>query len=257
MLFQDYSFVILCHRDFNRASQLELTTIMTERIVWHTSEGVRTLEGAEAHLVRELVHYLLDQILVGIDIDEAHRADVPIFDALQPTQQLVMLYQVARGLLDSTAEPIELTAINEGTIYAMFCELRSLIEIEIDFQRMGDASDNTLRTAAIEAWSQHHQWSLDDGEDETIPDRNSSNFDHWIWFVELIADQILWDRDFSLDELVADIPPEKADQLKAYLGIQQNYYSAIAPDVMEINIAEIRDMIHSLVPAATPPAIDL
>ena len=224
--------------------------------MWQTSEGVRTLEGAEAHLVRELVHYLLDQILVGIDIDEPHRTDVPVFDALQPTQQLVMLYQVARGLLDPNAEPVELTAINEGAIYVVFCELRSLIEIEIDFERLGEAPDNTLRVAAIDAWSQHHQWSFEDDEDETIPNCHSSDIDHWIWFVELIADQILWDRDFALDELVADIHPEKANQLKAHLGIQQDYYSSIAPDVMDVDIDEIRDMIRSLVPASAPPTID-
>ena len=225
--------------------------------MWQTSEGLRTLEGAEAHLVRELVHYLLDQILVGIDIDEPHRTDVPVFDALQPTQQLVMLYQVARGLLDPNADSVELTAINEGAIYAVFCELRSLIEIEIDFQRMGKTPDNTLRVAAIDAWSQHHQWNLEDEEDETIPDCQSSNIDHWTWFVELIADQILWDRDFALDGLVADIHPAKANQLKAHLGVQRDYYSAIAPDVRDVDIGDICEMIRSLVPADAPPPIDL
>ncbi len=213
--------------------------------MWETSEGVRTLNGAEAYLVGELVHYLLDQILVGIEIDEPHRSDVPIFDALQPTQQLAMLSQVAQGLLSQDVRPVPLTAINEGAIYAVFCELRALIEIEVDFQRLGEAPDNTIRTAAVEAWLQHNQWN---DEDDT-PDSNSMNVDDWCWFVEMIADQILWDRDFNLDGLVADIQPEKADQLKAYLGIEPDYYSTVAPDTEDFDIEKISNQIRALVPA--------
>ena len=224
--------------------------------MWQTSQGTRTLEGAEAHLVGEVVHYLLDQILVGIEINEPHRSDVPIFDALQPTQQLVMLAQVAQGLLSNNVEPVPLTAINEGAIYAVFCELRSLIEIEIDFERLGEDPDNTIRTAAIEAWLQHNQWNDGDEVKDILPDPDTMDVDHWTWFVEMIADQILWDRDFDLDGLVADIQPEKADQLKAYLGIERDYYSTIAPDVRDFDIQQISDQIRSLVSSPDLPAID-
>ncbi len=224
--------------------------------MWQTSQGARTLEGAEAHLVGEVVHYLLDQILVGIEINEPHRSDVPIFDALQPTQQLVMLAQVAQGLLSSHVDPVPLTAINEGAIYAVFCELRSLIEIEIDFERLGEDPDNTIRTAAVEAWLQHNQWNDWDEDKASIPDPDSMDVDHWAWFVEMVADQILWDRDFDLDGLVADIQPEKADQLKAYLGIEKDYYSTVAPDAKDFDIQQISNQIRALVPSPDLPAID-
>ena len=214
--------------------------------MWETSKGVRTLEGAEAYLVREMVHYLLDQIKVGIEINEPHRSDVPVFDALQPTQQLVMLAQVAQGLLSHDVEPVPLTAINEGAIYAVFCELRSLIEIEIDFERLGEGRDNTIRSAVLDAWTQHHQWEAsDEDKDDSIPQPDSMNIDQWAWFVELVADEILWDRDFSLDGLVADIHPEKANQLKAYLGIEQDYYSTVAPDVREIDVEDICCLLYT------------
>jgi hypothetical protein len=75
------------------------------------------------------------------------------------------------------------------------------------------------------------------------------NVDDWCWFVEMIADQILWDRDFNLDGLVADIQPEKADQLKAYLGIEPDYYSTVAPDTEDFDIEKISNQIRALVPA--------
>ena len=223
--------------------------------MWETSQGVRTLEGTEAFLVRELVCYLLDQILVGIDIDEPHRTDVPVFDSLQPTQQLVMLHEIATGLLDPHSSPVSLSAINEGTIYAVFCELRSLIEVEIDIERLDGTEDRTLRTAAIEAWLQNHRWESDEADDE-IPKPDSTDMDHWAWFVELIADEILWDRDFDMDGILGDIPPEKADLLKAHLGIQRNYYAMVAPDVLEVQIDEISSKIRALVSSFDSPTAD-
>ena len=224
--------------------------------MWQTSQGVRSLEGAEGHLVREVIHYLLDQILVGIEINEPHLTDVPIFDALQPTQQLVMLSQVAQGLLNCHVDPVPLTAINEGTIYALFSELRALIEVEIDFERRGASRDNTIRTAAVDVWIQHNQWDIAAGDKDNTPAPNSLDVDHWAWFVEMIADQILWDRDFDLDGLVADIQPEKADQLKAYLGIEQNYYSTVAPDVKDFDVQEVSNQIRALVPSQDSTAVD-
>lgn len=221
--------------------------------MWDTSKGLRTLDRAEAYLIRELIHYLLDQILVGIEIDEPHRTDVPIFDALQPTQQLVMLHEVATGLLNSKVDPVPLCAINEATIYAMFCELRSLIEIEIDFQRRGKAEKKSIRSAVIDAWQQHQLWGQPapgdhDNDDPMIPTSDCTDVDQWSWFVELVADQILWDRDFDLDSLVADIHPQRAHLLTQHLGIQRDYYATVAPDVLDVDIDSISDLIRDLVP---------
>lgn len=221
--------------------------------MWDTSKGLRTLDGAEAYLIRELVHYLLDQILVGIEIDEPHRTDVAIFDALQPTQQLVMLHEVAMGLLNPAVDPVTLSAINEATIYAMFCELRSLIEVEIDFQRRGEPQKKSIRATVIDAWQQHQQWEQEESADPSdddlmIPSRDGTDVDQWSWFVELLADEILWDRDFDLDSLVADIHPQRAHLLKQHLGIQRDYYSTVAPDVPDVDIDSISELIRKLVP---------
>lgn len=219
--------------------------------MWETSRGVRTLKGAEAFLLRELIHYLLDQILVGIEIDDPHRTDVPIFDALQPTQQLVMLHEISQGLFNPAVAPVTLSAINEATIYAVFCELRSLIEIEIDFQRQDQTDDRTIRAAAIEAWQQHQHWEQDD---PIVPTCGSTDIDQWNWFVELVADQILWDRDFDLDHLVADIHPHRANLLKQHLGIQRDYYCTVAPDVADVDVDSISERIRQLVPSSSSDA---
>ena len=220
--------------------------------MWETSQGTRTLEGAEAHLVRELVHYLHDQILVGIEIAEPHFSGVRNFDALQPTQQLVMLHHVSMGLLDSETPPSTLTAISEATIYVLFRELETLIEAEIEFDAIDSATDNNIRTMACRAYlsgADHDHGDEDEVFGDMIPSSVSNEMDQWSDFVEALADNILWDRDFELDRLISDAAPDQAHIIKTQLGINADYYSSIADDVREINVVEMSQQIRQLTPA--------
>ena len=224
--------------------------------MWETSQGIRTLGGAEAYLVRELVHYLHDQILVGIEIGEPHSSDVSVFDSLQPTQQLAMLHTVAEGLLDSTKAPPKLTATCEGTIYAIFRELETLIEAEVGFEQQLAKSGHRLRALARDAWIGGCQLSNENnvlGNAEltgtNIPDLNCTDMQQWTDFVELIADHILWDRDFEFENIVGDASPDQAEVIKQQLGINNDYYSTVASDIREIDIERISAQIRLLTPA--------
>lgn len=224
--------------------------------MWETSQGIRTLDGAEAHLVRELVHYLHDQILVGIEIGEPHFSDVSIFDSLQPTQQLAMLHTVAEGLLDPESAAPKLTATCEATIYAIFRELETLIEAEIGFEKQLALPDNRLRSLARDAWIRGCQQSEEDhifGNAEltghSIPPLESTDMSRWTDFVEQIADLILWDRDFEFDRLVGDASPDQAELMKRQLGINEDYYSTVASDIQEFDVERISAQIRLLTPA--------
>lgn len=224
--------------------------------MWETSQGIRTLHGAEAYLVRELVHYLHDQILVGIEIDEPHFTNVLVFDSLQPTQQLAMLHTVAKGLLDSNAAPPKLTATCEGTIYAIFRELETLIEAEVGFEKQLTLPDHRLRALARNAWIGGCEPSSEEAvlgnaelADYTIPDLDCTDMEQWADFVELIADHILWDRDFEFEKLVGDASPDQAELLKRQMGIDDDYFSTVASDIREIDVQRISAQIRLLTPA--------
>lgn len=226
------------------------------KVVWETSQGIRTLHGAEAYLVRELVHYLHDQILVGIEIDEPHFTNVSVFDSLQPTQQLAMLHTVAEGLLNSNTAPPKLTATCEGTIYAIFRELETLIEAEVDFEQQLTLSDHRLRALARNAWIGGCEPSSEDnvlGNAEltghAIPDLDCTDMELWADFVESIADHILWDRDFEFEKLVGDASPDQAELLKRQLGINDDYFSTVASDIREIDVERVSAQIRLLTPA--------
>ena len=224
--------------------------------MWETSQGIRTLGGAEAYLIRELVHYLHDQILVGIEIGEPHFSEVSVFDSLQPTQQLAMLHTVAEGLLDSAAPPPKLTAICEGTIYAIFRELETLIEAEVSFEQHHTRPNHRLRALARDAWISGCQQSSEDAvlgnaelTGQAIPELDCTDMDQWADFVELIADHILWDRDFEFEKLVCDASPDQAELIKQQLGINDDYYSTVASDIREIDVERISAQIRLLTPA--------
>jgi len=71
----------------------------------------------------------------------------------------------------------------------------------------------------------------------------------WAELIELVADHILWDRDFEFEELVGDVSPDRAEMIKQQLGINADYYSTIARDVREIDIERISAEIRLLTPA--------
>lgn len=230
--------------------------------MWGTSQGDRTLVGGEAELVRKSVGYLRDMITAGIDLNEPYRSQVGVFDRLQPTQQLAALHEVAYGLLDPATPPLELTAVREATVYAIFRELVSLIDMEIelaqngsrDLQRENTSSDRTtrdhdpvrqgkpefrIRSSIINACKKTNEYREEWGRDDFAPEdpgchvppaADCENMERWSEAIEYLSNQVLWDRDFEMEEIFADHDPEKIADIKVYLGIHEDYFSTPAPD---------------------------
>ena len=219
--------------------------------MWGTSQGDRTLTGAEAALVRKSVGYLRDMITAGLDLDEPHQSQVDVFDCLQPTQQLSVLHEVAHGLLDPQTSIMELTAVREGTVLAIYREIFSLVEIEIDFnsKSLPDAIEpaynattelaHQTRSTIISAWHELTQpiseWNPiglipEERHPLSVPEVGSTDLELWSSTIEFLANQVLWDRDFEMEPFFADLDPAKVAEIKLYMGIQENYFSSPAPD---------------------------
>ena len=230
--------------------------------MWGTSQGDRTLIGDEAGLVRKSVGYLRDMITAGIDLNELYRSEVGAFNRLQPTQQLATLHEVAYGLLDSSKPILELTAVREATVYAIYRELVSLIEIEIELARNGAQEYRCLagrderarqfttpapqynpeyqtRNAIIAVCQKYNMYPDEWNQDDFVPadpdwhkppEANSENMDRWSAAIEFLANQVLWDRDFEMEAIFADHDPAKIAAIKQYLGIHEDYFSTPAPD---------------------------
>ena len=221
--------------------------------MWQTSMGDRTLIGAEADLVRAIVGFVQDMINVGVEINDPHVTEVPLFNALQPTQQLAMLHEVSRGLLREDMPMPELTAIREATVHVLFRELVGLIECEIDLSRLENEPDYGLRSSVLAVFQDlpqsdnpeiANEWN--DEELRTLPPVECPEINEWNDLAESLADQILWDRDFEMESILVDQSPEKAKLLKSHLGITNDYFSLIAPDPGEEEFAKIQQELREL-----------
>jgi hypothetical protein len=207
--------------------------------MWHTSEGDRELTGAEAALLKAAITAVVEQIkeeCIG-HIDQAEYG-IRLFDELPWSQRLVLLEQVATYLFTKTRDSLDLTAVNEAAIGILFEHIRWEIELEIVLR-----SDDPLRPDT--RWREmvsaaYEECFCEDGVDVTIeewdefapPDVTSEDREAWSDLIESLANRILWDRDFEMEDLFLDEAPEKTEIMKQYLGIDSDYFSAPAPDVL-------------------------
>lgn len=202
--------------------------------MWSTSYGDRILNRAEAAVFLEAVAYTRDMLCVCVDINEPHHVGVASFDILQPTQQLAALHTVAIALVTPEVATPPLSANLEGTIYAVFKNLFSLVEVEIDQCRENQPSYD-LRKAILNARRSpiigDNDWNNTSEEEiAELPPFTSEDMDAWELEIEGLANQILWDRDFELEDLIADQDPLQVSAVKEYLGIGPDYFAIPAPD---------------------------
>jgi hypothetical protein len=163
---------------------------------------------------------------------------------------MAALHTVATALLKPEVEAPTLSATLEGTIYAVYRELVALVEIEIDHCRLSrmDAEQisgedpmsecfqfsNEIRQAVLTARlaeASSSDWhSSCDADFSSLPENTSEDVAAWEREIEILANQVLWDRDFELEGLIADQDPTQVEAVKSYLGISNDYFSTAAPD---------------------------
>lgn len=201
--------------------------------MWRTPEGTRVLDGLEGELARVGLRTAVELIEAGIDSGEPWVFDVDQFDALTPEQQLALLAEVGQALWNKEVRSPDHSAVNEAAVYVIFRAVLTAVESEID-----GASDSSVpvRQLICDLLSQAPWGDAKEGEDDDdfaiAPD--CGDMSEWEFAIECIADGILWDRDFELDIFVVDSSPEKADFVKSYLGMEEDYFTSIASDPTDL-----------------------
>ena len=104
--------------------------------MWLTALGARVLRGAEWELFRVGLSTLWDEIESQPDDEEPGLTNVKAFDRLARPERLALLAQVAKGLHDRGEPCADLTAPNEAAVAAVFAQVRYLVSVEIDGQRL-------------------------------------------------------------------------------------------------------------------------
>jgi len=195
--------------------------------MWKTPQGIRILCGAEAALFRDGVAVLVDFIHEeasghGLPMETA----IPLFDHLSWTQRLVELDRVATALLIPSSPLIQPTAIHEAVVGAVFATVECMMQSECLF-----AEDEDWRRMVLDACRD----SLIDESDELegYPSASCEDLAEWSWTIDVLTDQILWDRDYEMAGDFLDAAPDQAAQARLMLGIDDEYFVAAAEDVEE------------------------
>lgn len=218
-------------------------------MTWHTEIGDRCLTGPEARLVREIVDYMHDEI--AVDLDAALEADddgveygVTEFDKLKPPQKLALLEQVLRQMLNPTDAPPTLNVINESAIAAMYAAVGERVAYEIDMESDADEPGSFdpchWRKLLLDVAR------TDESDPSELPTARCRDEDEWECVLESIKMRVLWDDDYMDAESVLDATPQSARRHRRKLGIDHDYYIAVAPDPKESELPAIRERLRAL-----------
>ena len=211
--------------------------------MWHTSRGDRTLDGHEAVLVCRAIEVMVGALLVHVDDEFEDSAPdcetgIAIYDVCTPSQRIGLLHEVAKYLLTRTDEPLVLSALNDATVAAIFMEIRDQIAIEIEFAAShAENGQPSWRQMVLAAHRSLYPESSGGERGERVYESMFRQFDastedlrHWEALVDDLADSILWDRDFEMAEGFLDIDPGVSRQRRRLLGIDDEYFTSVAPD---------------------------
>jgi hypothetical protein len=208
--------------------------------MWRTQCGERTLESAEARVFTEALSTLLDYAIT--DRFEDYESGVACFENLTYGQKIAVLATIGNGLLREDIRPVELTAVVESAIAAVFQQMKDSIIFEIDTPEFG-ASWRELVVAARKKL-----------EGDDVPAPSCTDIEEWDLEVQVLTDRILWDRDYEDDRTYADHPPEMTQWLKYMARIPNNYYTAIADDLTDeeaaATIKELKKLCDSIMEAS-------
>ena len=206
-------------------------------LMWRTAHGDRILKGAEAKVFAEALLNLLDEV-TEFDFED-YESGIKCFDTLTFGQKISVLSRIANGLFRKDVPPVELTAVLEGAVAAVFEHLTRKIIIEID-----DFEPETY-------WRELVVAARKEMEAEDIPDPACENIDKWYTEVEVLSAAILWDADYQDEDLYIDKPPEEAQALRDFMRMRDDYFSAIADDLndeeAEARIEELRKLCNSII----------
>ncbi|QDS87353.1 hypothetical protein EC9_15310 [Rosistilla ulvae] len=224
--------------------------------MWHTSTGDRTLSGAEATLIVQTCVKMIDALEWELRDDSGAvvcETGVELYDDQWVYQRIGLLNDVCRGLLNQGQAMLALTAELEATVMAIFETIKSHVELEIDAGHCFGDSCCEIRSLVLAAYGYDAPGSepigagIDDDLDD-LPDPWCDEIEQWDLVVELLADRILWDRDFEMASMIVDEEPEMAEAYKQVLGIDNDYFSMAPPEVHEVEapscLHDLRDFLN-------------
>jgi hypothetical protein len=210
---------------------VEQSTSYGKHSMWESPNGIRTLEGAEADLVRHGTIILVDQIKDEIEIGEPIEYGAPLFDKLPSHQKLAVLSGVANALLSPDVDAPERCAVDDSAVAVIFEVIKVALEAEVHFADEYDGVSWThmiLSCRAAKSLAASHR-----------VDAKCKRYDTWYELVDSIRDGVLVDHDWMMAHYFLDGKPNRTRKAAMDMGITRDYFVTPAPDPKNIELPGI------------------
>ena len=218
--------------------------------MWMLSDCERVLTLAEWGCLRIGLAMLRDYI----EEDKVGQSDfattgVHVFDRLTASKKLAMLAETCEALTSPNVPAPHLNAVNEGTIAALLQSFWFQLVVELDMS--DDVEDDypllECRRLLLSAFE-------DEEDPDTLamlPDEDELDSEMWHDLFALFESRFLDDTDYEMAALL-DAPVDKAEEVKAILGIDDEYFVSIAPDPTERQMHKVNQKLAKLLDLPCP-----
>jgi hypothetical protein len=193
-----------------------------------TSQGERTLQGAEARLFRYGLSRAVDELTMLPDDTEL---GIGSFDRMTFGQRLTGLYLAAAALLDEQAPVLKLTQPIEASVATVYQVIAddAVMEAELlDLMAVRPLIVETMREAGF----------------EEVPDPRCSDVSEWEICVDSLKDLIQFDDDYDDFDDLTDTAPEVMAATSSLLGIDPDYFSHVLDDPSDSEIPALVDKLR-------------
>lgn len=218
--------------------------------MWLLSDTERVLTKEEWACIRIGLESLIDYIADDPDGQcGLSTTGVEVFDRLSATQKLAILADTCEAMQSPEVAAPKLTAISEGTVAALLQSFWNQLIMELD---MSDDIDDEYpllecRRSLLAAFEDEQDAECY----EELPDESESDSDLWHTFFSIFESRFLADTDYEMSSLL-DAPVERAEELKAIMGIDDEYFVAVAPDPTERQMHKVKQKLARLLGTPCP-----
>jgi len=178
---------------------------------------------------------------------------VEVFDQLPHASQLGMLALVGKAVLDAREPCPDTTALSEGTVAAVYGQIRQDIVAEILISSDSFPPDffqvKTRRLVVRASLEVHPERAIPrphpggpdyDPEQLFIPKPGCEDMEAWDEVLdELLGRLIGGSRDFADADRFLDADPDVSRSMRAQRNIEEGYFTAIAPEPRGDQLASI------------------
>ena len=216
--------------------------------MWRMQSGNRALTEAEWVLFSTGLGLLRDDIEDDIRNQTDTETGILVFDRLTPEQKLALMADTAFAMREPATPAPRHTAANEGTIAAVFENIRFLLTMELDNAALKD--DCEKPTDIRQMLRAIFDPSVE--REDRLPDETDSEPTPWDWLLEEFEDRIFWDNDFAMEGEFLDLPPDEVCAKLKQFGIDPDYYLTVPDDPSAAGLIAARQILGRLLGLPIP-----